>query len=74
MRRIEDRIQSREQFYEWVEQDRISCGYRRKVTLREKIKGVIAPNYILRFLYLLRSVEYLTNCRKGPFWGGTIVV
>lgn len=74
MRTIEGRIHSKEQFLQWVEQDRISCGYKRNITLMEKIKGLIAPNYILRFLYQLRRVEYLTNCKKGPVWGGVLLL
>lgn len=68
MRRIEDRIQSKEQFKKWVEQDRKLCGYNTPSSLKDKLKDWVAPNYIVSFLYLLRRVEYLTNCKSGLFW------
>ena len=74
MRLIENVILSKKQFKHWVEEDRKACGYRSVPTIKEKLKDLFAPNYIIRFLYLLRRVEYLTNCKSGLFWGGVLLI
>ena len=74
MRLIENRIHSKDQFKSWVKQDREASGYSASPTLKEELKDLIAPNYILRFLYLLRRVEYLSNCKAGAFWGGVLLI
>ena len=48
-------------------QDRTSNGYSPIPSLKERIIDVIAPNYILDFEYLLRKVEFLTNCKSIIF-------
>ena len=70
MLKVEDRIHSKTEFKLWVMQDRVSCGYAAVPTYIDRICDFFAPNYILRFLYLLRRVEYLSNCKKGWLWGG----
>ena len=63
-------ISSKEQFKQWVLLDRKSSGFKASMSLKDKIHDLFAPNYISNFLYLLRKVEYITNCKTGPIWGG----
>ena len=70
----ENIIRSKEQFKQWVALDRKSCGFKTNLSLKDKIFDLIAPNYLSRFLYLLRKVEYITNCKTGPFWGGVLLL
>lgn len=62
MLKVEDRLNSKEKLKEWVEQDRLSCGFPAKRSLKDRLVEVVAPNYILKFLRLLRQCEYLSNC------------
>lgn len=64
MRTSEHLLDSKEKLKKWVEQDRIACGYPAKQTWEERILGIFAPNYLLRFELQLRKVEYLTNSKS----------
>ena len=66
-------IDTKEKLREWIQQDRIAYVYPPTRTLKERIKDLYAPNYILKFERLLRIVEYLTNCKKGSVWGGVLL-
>ena len=66
-------ISSKEQFKQWVLLDRKSSGFKASMSLNDKIHDLFAPNYISNFLYLLRKVEYITNCKTGPIWGGVLL-
>lgn len=68
MKAKEDLLDSKEKLSEWIKQDRVSCGYSAKSSLKECIYNLFAPNYILRFEKQLRIVEYLSNCKSGLFW------
>ena len=74
MRNREDRISTKAQFHQWVKQDRIMNGHPAEPTLKESLESIIAPNYIIQFLYQLRKVEYLTNCKHGIVWGGILLI
>jgi serine O-acetyltransferase len=51
---------NRKQYIFYVEADRIISG-RQKMTFFATIKDIISPDYILRFMTLLRRVEYLSD-------------
>lgn len=73
MREKSELLDSKEKLAEWIQRDRISCGYSGKPSLKDFFIDLIAPNYILRFEKLLRKVEYITNSKSGLFWGGVLV-
>lgn len=67
-------LDSKEKLAEWIMSDRISCGYSGIPSFKEKMINLIAPNYILRFEKLLRTVEYLTNCKSGGIWAVALAI
>ncbi|MBR5177116.1 MAG: serine acetyltransferase [Bacteroidales bacterium] len=54
-------IQSKEDLYHYLKQDRIMNWADGKVDLIHAIKNVILPNKRLRYLRILRKAEYYTN-------------
>ena len=36
-----------------------------KPSIKQRIKNVIAPDFIMRFLTTMRKVDYYTNCRHN---------
>ena len=63
-----DRLYTKAQLKSWIRQDRIASGYLPNCTFKERIKELIAPNYLLRFERQLRKVEYFSNCKAGFCW------
>jgi len=59
-------IQSKKDFIFYKEADRIISG-RSKPSFSGKIKLLFEPDYLAKFMVLLRKVEYFQNCRKGVF-------
>lgn len=62
MLNIEERLNSKEKLKSWIAQDRVSCGFSAQRSVKEFFVELFAPNYILKFLRLLRRCEYLSNC------------
>lgn len=56
-------IRSKEDYLHYMEADRIALG-RNKLSLSEKAKHLIAPDYIWDFQRLLRKLEYYKNVRR----------
>lgn len=60
-------IKNKIDYYFYKEADRIIAG-REKETLTVRIKLLLMPDHIGRFLKILRKVEYYQNCSAG-IWG-----
>lgn len=57
-------IQSKKDYYHYLERDKIALGVDRSSSL---LKEILAPNYIWKFQKNLRKVEYYKNCRLDFF-------
>ena len=57
-------IQSKQDYEFYLKQDKIMNGWPVHQSLSSRIKNIIFPNPIQKFLSLLRKAEYYTNCRK----------
>lgn len=65
MLKNEERLLSKEQLSDWIRKDRISCGFKPERNFKEFLTTIIAPNYVLQFLRLLRKCEFLTNSQRS---------
>ena len=74
MRGTDDLLDSKEKFIQWVMNDRASCGFSPVPSFKERIIRIVAPNYILRFEYLLRKVEWLTNSKTVFLRNGRLLI
>jgi serine O-acetyltransferase len=62
MREKQLMIKNRQDYEYYLEADRIALGRNKKLTMRERLIGLlIEPDYVWDFQKLLRKVEYLTN-------------
>lgn len=55
-------INSKQKYKEYVEADAFAMGISKSVSTYSKIKNLFFPDYLYKFLLLLRKLEYLTNC------------
>lgn len=57
-------IKNKQDYYYYLEADRIAKAIPRKRTLTTIIKEIFFPNYIWQFQKQLRKLEYIKNCKK----------
>lgn len=65
-------IQSKKEYKQYLELDRISSKIPQMSTMSAKIKQFLFPNYIWEFLKALRWLEYCENVKKKQFLGGLL--
>lgn len=60
-------IQSKKDYKQYLEEDRISSNIPQMSALSAKIKQFLFPNHIWEFLKALRWLEYCENVKKIRF-------
>lgn len=60
-------IRSKDDLRFYLEADRVALGLPVRATLADRLKRAVFPNHILRFQRILRQLEHLHNCGKGPW-------
>jgi len=59
-------IKSKLDYQEYLRQDKVALGLNR-YTFNSLLKGLILPDYIIVFQFLMRRLEYLKNCKSSVF-------
>jgi serine O-acetyltransferase len=58
-------IRNKADYWEYIKKDREANSKPIKFSIIQRIKGFFSPDYINRFLYLLRKTEYYKNCNQN---------
>ncbi len=61
-------IMSRQDYFFYLQADRIGLKIENTKGFREKVYGFIIGNDVWKFQRLLRKVEYYQNCRASAIW------
>lgn len=67
-------IQSKRDYWYYLERDRVATAVSRCRSIRQKIKSWLFPHYEWRFIKALRYLEYCENVRKNQMGGVFAIV